>query len=87
MQCGEDNNYTIREWTNQRTINSSKSTIFLNWVGPKIINSHFGIVDGTAGVLYTNSTEMDDEGIYTCTVDQGRSQPGRQSAQLIVFGK
>jgi len=56
----------------------------------EINNPHFGIVERRSDsvVLYTNSTEMDDAGIYTCAVQTAAArQPDGYSAHLIVFGK
>lgn len=90
MKCQADSSSTVREWSMQRPFTSNPETIFKNWKDRKNINNpHFGIVEDVNGsiILYTNSTEMDDAGIYTCTVQKIGSQPDRYSAQLIVFGK
>ena len=55
----------------------------------EINNPHFGIVERKSNsiVLYTNSTEINDAGIYTCNVQTTGKQPAKYSAHLIVFGK
>ena len=87
IKCHAAVNSTIREWSLKRP-STSEEIIFTNWKDKKmIINPHFGIVKVADGVLYTNSTELNDAGIYTCAVQTGRSQPNQYSAHLIVFGK
>ena len=92
MQCQIGSNSTVREWSLQRPFTSISDSmiILMNFKGRrKVINSHFGIADGMNGsvVLYTNSTDLNDAGIYTCSVQKAGRQPDRYSAQLIVFGK
>ena len=92
MKCETDGNFVIREWSMQRpfTSTSNREAILNNWNESMIIvNPHFGIVDGTNGSLglYTNFTEMNDAGIYTCSVQNSGRQPEQYSAQLIVFGQ
>ena len=92
MKCQVGSNSTIRQWSLQRPFTSSSDSIIIliNFKGRMtILNSHFGIADGMNGsvVLYTNSTELNDAGIYTCSVQKAGRQPDRYSAQLIVFGK
>ena len=92
MKCQVYANYPIREWSMQRFFNGASNTdvIFANWKGRKnITNPHFGIANDMDGsvVLYKNSTELNDAGIYTCTVRRAGGQLDRYSAQLIVFGQ
>ena len=89
MECQADSNSTVSEWSMQMPFTKEKKTVFVNSKGQnKIKDEHFGIVEGINGtvVLYTNSTEMNDSGIYTCAVQKTLKQPDRYSAQLIVFG-
>lgn len=66
MKCEVDSDFIIREWSIQRTLTSKTETLFSNWKKNKIFITHFGvnINDFGSGMLYVNSTTLDDAGIY-----------------------
>lgn len=90
MKCKSDNISKITEWSIQRPSSLDKRSIWGKWRSEtRIRNAHFHFdVDGNGSVaLYSNSTQLDYGGIYTCVLDRTPRQPERYSAQLIVFGK
>lgn len=90
MTCHSGSNAIIREWSLRRPFTSNTEIIFVNLKNRKKINNpHFDIVESRNGsiILCTNSTEMEDAGIYTCAAQKVGRQPDRFSAHLIVFGK
>lgn len=91
MKCQVDNDVKVYEWLIQRTLASKTETLFTNSKNKsKISNPHFGVdvnQFGSAGVLYANSTALEDAGIYICAIPNGTEQTPKYSAHLIVFGK
>ena len=92
MECRTTNGSIVREWTRKRHSNTITEKLFLNWqTGKATTNSRFPQfsvdVDGSgSGFLYSNSTELEDAGIYICTV-YDNSKILSYSANLIFLGK
>lgn len=91
MKCQVDSNLVHRLWSIQRTLERQSEPLATIWNGKyNIFDGHFGVDNsdfGFDGVLYTNSTTLDDAGIYICSVQRGSNQIEHHSAHLIVFGK
>lgn len=93
MECGTDNESKVTAWYfAPSTSNASPVTLVSN-IGANIqfsenVSPEFGVnfdANGS-GIIYLNSTTMNDSGIYTCEVEKYQNIM-KFSAQLIVFGK
>lgn len=91
MKCQVETNWTVRQWSVQRTLNQTNEVLVSMWNDKnRIFDAHFGVdVNdfGSAEILYANSITLEDAGIYTCGVQQGSKQPEYHTAMLLVFGK
>src|SRR6218665_681284 len=77
IRCHVESGLIVREWSIQRTSTSNTQTLFTYWKNRSSINdAHFGVdVDEFgSGILYVNSTTLDDAGIYSCTIQEGITQ-------------
>lgn len=94
MECRTTNGSIVRQWTIERHSDRPKRKlkILRNWGhDPPKLNpdfAHFGVdIDQFgSGVIYRNSTGLEDAGIYTCSVEVN-SRVFHYSAALIVLGK
>lgn len=93
MECRTTSGSVVREWTRERHSGKGTEKLFINWeTAPAETNPlfpQFGIdIDGSgSGFLYCNSTELEDAGIYICSIVQDNSKLVLYSAHLIVLGK
>lgn len=92
MKCEVDSGLIIRYWSIWRgTTSETEESIFVNSgiSDTSIYNKHFGVdvTDSGSGILYANSTTLDDAGIYICGIFNGSNTPQNYKAHLIVFGE
>ena|SRR6218665_2355232 len=90
IRCQVDSSLIVREWSIQRTSTSNTQPLYTYRKNrSSITNAHVGVnVDEFgSGILYINSTTLDDAGIYICTIQEGTMQPQKYRANLIVFSK
>lgn len=71
MKCQVDSNLVHRLWSIQRTLERQSEPLATIWNGKySVFNGHFRVDNsdfGFEGVLYTNSTTLDDAGIHICS--------------------
>lgn len=92
MECRMDAESKFRKWdffdvngvttTVYRHLNERETGIILQGF------SHFGVQVNArgSGIIYANSTKLEDAGNYTCITRIGNNSDVKLSAQLIVFG-
>src|SRR6218665_208809 len=93
MECLTTNGSIVGQWTFERHSDKKIFKIMTNWgqelpaLNPYLAH-HFGAnVDRKgSGVIYTNSSDLEDAGIYTCIL-KVNEQILKYSAMLIVLGK
>ena len=86
MNCFVKNNSRVRKWD---TFTADHEPITLYSSGkthPRFNHFVVEVDDNGSGVIFTNSTKLNDAGIYKClSVTDGRVKEHR--AQLTVLGK
>ena len=91
LECRTDSGSTFRKWDFLPVGSDTLRTIAI------IDNTNIAIVPNLSGfgvdvdhngsvILYTNSTETKDAGVYVCQGETGYTE-FKYSAQLVVFGK
>ena len=82
MECRTDEESKVRKW-DLFDVNKTTTTVYRHGTGIHQNFPHLGVQvnAGGSGILYANSTKMEDAGNYTCISDV------KFSAQLIVFGR
>lgn len=92
MECRTISGSHVLMWELDRPASSSRVAIFRNHDGkPRLIppfSSRFGfdMDESCSGLLYTNTTRLDDAGRYICRID-GENGEDEFSAYLTVLGK
>src|SRR6218665_1428069 len=91
MECRTDEDFRVPRWELLRV---DGETINVYGHGPPSQFhpkfTHFGarVNASGSGIIYANSTRMDDSGLYTCVTRQGSiGMTVKVTAQLTVFGK
>lgn len=81
----------VRYYSDQSGRNSEPKLIFSHWENDALYTispdfSHFGAVVDASGsaVLYTNSSKIDDAGLYTCLVEVKKTT-FRYSAHVVIL--
>ena len=92
MECRTTNESHVDSWEFKRTTKINYVEIFINHDGRRgpttKLSSRFDVDmdESGSGLLYTNTTQLNDAGLYLCCIDKNGAHDSF-SSHLTVLGK